>query len=155
MIAEQTVLSKRHSSGRLIVQQGAQAGNTFFLKGASTILGREVGVDIVINDPECSRRHVRITTLPGGYTIEDLGSTNGTLLNGDRTDLDDPVASPRPEPRRFEIDDDVPAEGVRRIFHWDSPFSWPYDWPDVKVPYNGTWCAERADWTGKKRGSDR
>ena len=65
MAAEQTILSQRHSSGKLIVQQGPQAGNTFFLKGAVTILGREAGVDIVLNDPECSRQHIRITSLPG------------------------------------------------------------------------------------------
>jgi sulfite reductase alpha subunit-like flavoprotein len=90
MVAQQTILSQRNSSGKLIVQQGPQAGNTFFLKGASTILGREAGVDIVINDQECSRRHVRITSLPKGYMIEDLGSTNGTLLNGE------PLSKPQP-----------------------------------------------------------
>jgi len=83
VVAEKTILSQRHSSGKLIVQQGPQAGNIFFLKGALTILGREPGVDIALNDPECSRQHIRITSLPGSYMIEDLGSTNGSLLNGE------------------------------------------------------------------------
>src|ERR1700690_619684 len=93
MVAEQTILSQKHSAGKLIVQQGPQAGNSFFLKGAFTILGREAGVDIVINDPECSRRHVSITSLPEGYLIEDLGSTNGTLLNGELLSKPQPLNS--------------------------------------------------------------
>ncbi len=82
MSVEQTMLSQRYSSAMLIVQQGPQVGNTFILKGALTTLGRDSGADIVLNDPECSRLHVRITSLSGHYLIEDLGSTNGTLLNG-------------------------------------------------------------------------
>jgi len=93
MAAEQTMLSQRHSSGKLVVQQGPQAGGTFFLKGAATILGREAGADIVLNDPECSRQHIRITSLPGHYLIEDLGSTNGTLLNGELLTKPQPLNS--------------------------------------------------------------
>lgn len=93
MAADKTILSRRHSSGKLIVQQGSQAGNTFILKGAVTILGREAGVDIVLNDPECSRQHVRIIALPGHFMIEDLGSTNGTLLNGDLLSKAQPLSS--------------------------------------------------------------
>jgi hypothetical protein len=47
-------------------------------------LGRDITNDITINDPECSRHHMRLTRGAGGYTIEDLGSTNGTFVNGQR-----------------------------------------------------------------------
>ncbi len=38
----------------------------------------------MINDPEVSRHHCRLTQGGGGYTLEDLGSTNGTFVNGQR-----------------------------------------------------------------------
>lgn len=39
---------------------------------------------IVINDAEISRRHARLTFQGGKYVLEDLGSTNGTFVNGQR-----------------------------------------------------------------------
>jgi predicted component of type VI protein secretion system len=49
-----------------------------------TVLGRDVSNDIVIGDSEISRQHSRISRTPGGYVLEDLGSTNGTYVNGER-----------------------------------------------------------------------
>ena len=45
-------------------------------------VGRSQENDIVINDPNVSRRHARISRADGGFVVEDLGSTNGTLLDG-------------------------------------------------------------------------
>jgi predicted component of type VI protein secretion system len=44
------------------------------------VLGRE-GTDIVVQDPEVSRRHAAVRDHGGGVAIEDLGSTNGTFVN--------------------------------------------------------------------------
>jgi predicted component of type VI protein secretion system len=44
------------------------------------VLGRE-GTDIVVPDPEVSRRHAAVREHGGGVAIEDLGSTNGTFVN--------------------------------------------------------------------------
>ena len=44
------------------------------------VIGRE-GTDIVVADPEVSRRHAAIREHDGGIAIEDLGSTNGTYVN--------------------------------------------------------------------------
>jgi hypothetical protein len=45
-------------------------------------VGRSQENDIVINDPNVSRRHARISRADNAFLVEDLGSTNGTLLDG-------------------------------------------------------------------------
>ncbi len=74
------------SSGsfRLIVRRGPQPNQIYELNKDVISLGRDITNDIVINDPEVSRHHTKITRGGGGYTLEDLGSTNGTFVNGQR-----------------------------------------------------------------------
>lgn len=45
-------------------------------------IGRAPGLELVIGDDFVSTSHARIVPAPGGPLLEDLGSTNGTLLNG-------------------------------------------------------------------------
>jgi hypothetical protein len=78
------------SSFRLIVRRGPQPNQIYELNKGIITLGRDITNDIVINDPEVSRHHCRLTQGGGGYTIEDLGSTNGTFVNGQR------LSGPRP-----------------------------------------------------------
>ncbi|MBN1564206.1 MAG: FHA domain-containing protein [Anaerolineae bacterium] len=72
------------SNFRLIVRRGPQPNQIYDLNKGIITLGRDITNDIVINDPEVSRHHCRLTQGGGGFTIEDLGSTNGTFLNGQR-----------------------------------------------------------------------
>src|SRR5439155_9596270 len=52
--------------------------------GESKTLGRALTADVVIDEPSLSRLHARLTVDDGGrLTVEDLGSTNGVLINGD------------------------------------------------------------------------
>jgi len=52
------------------------------LQSAQTLIGREDG-DIVTQDPECSRRHARVDIHSDGTVwLVDLGSTNGTFVDG-------------------------------------------------------------------------
>ncbi len=68
----------------LTVRTGPHEGTVFELDKETVILGRDVTNDIVLSDAEVSRRHSRMTLSPQGYVLEDLGSTNGTFVNGER-----------------------------------------------------------------------
>lgn len=72
------------SSFRLIVRRGPRPNEIYELNKGVITIGRDITNDIVINDPEVSRHHLRLTQGGGGYTLEDLGSTNGTFVNGQR-----------------------------------------------------------------------
>ena len=73
-----------NDSFRLIVRRGPQPNQTYDLNKDVVTIGRDITNDIVINDPEVSRHHLRFTQVASGYNIEDLGSTNGTFINGQR-----------------------------------------------------------------------
>jgi predicted component of type VI protein secretion system len=66
----------------LTVITGPAAGETLELEG-ELVIGRE-HADLDIADPEISRRHVAIRVVDGGVEVEDLGSLNGTFVNGER-----------------------------------------------------------------------
>ena len=60
-----------------------QTGSQVFpLRGPRTVVGRAADCDIVLNAPSVSARHALIIHSGAAYSIQDLGSTNGTLLNG-------------------------------------------------------------------------
>ena len=69
---------------QLIMRSGPTPGAAFTLEGDQISVGRDSTNEIVINDAEVSRRHARLTFQGGKYVLEDLGSTNGTFVNGQR-----------------------------------------------------------------------
>lgn len=72
------------SQFQLIMRTGPTPGATFILEGDQLNIGRDSTNEITINDAEISRRHARLTFQGGKYVLEDLGSTNGTFVNGQR-----------------------------------------------------------------------
>ncbi len=85
-----TALPSKTASGvkrplaNLFVRQGTQAGMNFPLMGEVYLIGRDMDLPISIQDTQVSRRHAQITFNSLGFWIEDLGSTNGTYVNGVR-----------------------------------------------------------------------
>lgn len=69
----------------LFVIGGESTGYVFTVQGPS-VLGRSHEVELPLKDDGISRRHARIAPRGGMLWIEDLGSTNGTLVNGHRID---------------------------------------------------------------------
>jgi hypothetical protein len=62
-----------------------QAGQQIPLSDQA-VIGRMPGCDVQLDDPSVSRRHARISRGPQGWLIEDLGSTNGIMVNGATVD---------------------------------------------------------------------
>lgn len=71
----------------LKVVSGPNSGAEFALQtGATYILGKDPHLcDIIFQDLSVSRQHARLTTTEAGVLIEDLGSRNGVLINGEAT----------------------------------------------------------------------
>jgi diguanylate cyclase (GGDEF)-like protein len=89
----------------LVVIYGGELGRRYPLGGAeSTVveIGRALGNTIVIEADSVSRQHARLYPEGDGYWVEDLGSTNGTLVNTERIE----------GPRRLEHGDLIKIGGV-------------------------------------------
>ncbi len=67
---------------QLVMGRGPEPGKVYELPRSSVTLGRDPGNAVTVNDPQVSRQHARITPQGGLLVIEDLGSTNGTTING-------------------------------------------------------------------------
>ncbi|MGE0710234.1 MAG: protein kinase [Planctomycetota bacterium] len=73
------------SSFRLVVEKGPQKGSFLRLKAnGQVVVGREAQNDLAIKDPQASRKHFRIEAKLGEYRLQDLQSSNGTFVNGER-----------------------------------------------------------------------
>jgi hypothetical protein len=69
----------------LTVLTGPQAGKVVTVNGAPVTIGRADDADLVVDEPGLSLRHARFARTPGGsFYVEDLQSTNGTLVGATR-----------------------------------------------------------------------
>lgn len=98
--------AKKHGLAREIVEVVVEGGNTYPLEGRGPwSVGRSEENDIVVADPNVSRRHARLIRSENGFMVEDLGSTNGTLLDGS------PI-----ERERIESGDELTFGGINARF---------------------------------------
>jgi hypothetical protein len=66
---------------RLRMQLGPTIGQVYTMLGNTLTLGRAQDNDVVLDDPQVSRHHARVIRRGDQIIVEDLGSTNGTLVN--------------------------------------------------------------------------
>ncbi|MCB1197082.1 MAG: sigma 54-interacting transcriptional regulator [Deltaproteobacteria bacterium] len=66
----------------LVAMTGPHAGTVFTLQQGEMVAGRTPETDIFLQDHQVSRKHAQFTVLHGETQINDLGSTNGTFVNG-------------------------------------------------------------------------
>ena len=67
----------------LIIENGQMAGQRWLVDSDSVIIGREVGVaHLLLPERQVSRKHAMIERTESGFVLVDLGSKNGTFLNG-------------------------------------------------------------------------
>ncbi|WP_227767817.1 FHA domain-containing protein [Zhaonella formicivorans] len=76
------------NSYKLVVRESGESSNLqpgdIFPLGDQVVLGRYADSDIAIGDPHISARHAALRQENGFLVLQDLGSTNGTFLNGKR-----------------------------------------------------------------------
>lgn len=83
-------------------------GNQYLLTKDKTVIGRGSGCDIVIDDPGISRKHLEIDITDNGVIARDLGSTNGTYVEGHQV------------PAATLLDGNTITIGRTRILYWAS-----------------------------------
>lgn len=71
---------------KLVVSQNGMVEGHYFLDKPRFTLGRLLQSDICLNHPSVSNLHAVIVTLSNDHILEDIGSTNGTLINGEKID---------------------------------------------------------------------
>lgn len=84
-----TVLAGAPSGAHVVVTRGPLAGRCYAV-GTELIVGRQ-DADLLIDDPQVSRRHAVVRAIDGELQVEDLGSANGTFVNGARVDEPRPL----------------------------------------------------------------
>ncbi|MBO1902028.1 FHA domain-containing protein [Leucobacter weissii] len=70
----------------LVVRRGPDLGARFLLDQDVTVAGRHPAVDIFLDDVTVSRRHAEFGRSGTAFSVRDLGSLNGTFVDGHRID---------------------------------------------------------------------
>jgi pSer/pThr/pTyr-binding forkhead associated (FHA) protein len=90
---------KKGTPRRLVVTEGSLQGTTVTLADAPVTLGRAHDSTLVLTDDYASNKHARLVPTADGWSLEDLGSTNGTYLGSSKVSR--PTAVPVGTPIRI------------------------------------------------------
>jgi hypothetical protein len=82
LVRVEVVYVEDENTIQLVMVRGPQSGQVFELPRSSISIGRDPGNQVGIQDAQVSRLHARITPQGGLMVLEDMGSTNGTTVNG-------------------------------------------------------------------------
>lgn len=88
-----TIIDVPQTGDTLTVQSGNDRGSTHNLPGKDMVVGRGQSSDIVLDDVKVSREHARLVYNNGMWAVLDLGSANGTYLNGQKISGQQPLAN--------------------------------------------------------------
>ena len=75
---------RQSGGGRLLIVKGPDRGESIVIGRVAFTLGSGSGCDVPLSDPTISRRHLGIEPSPQGVVARDLGSTNGSFVQGAR-----------------------------------------------------------------------
>jgi diguanylate cyclase (GGDEF)-like protein len=107
---------------RLIALTGNAVGEVFIIEEGTTTVGRSSAATIHVDDPNSSRNHCLVVRTGETITIKDLGSTNGTFVNGDRLKPEcvlrdgDKVQVGSATIFKFSLQDQVEEEAHRQLY---------------------------------------
>lgn len=79
---EQVAPAPVGTGASLLIHEGGSAPRTVRIGAGTATIGRLSECEVVVHDPGASRRHAQLRQQDGDWTLTDLGSTNGTQLNG-------------------------------------------------------------------------
>ncbi len=124
-IPSQLISALAGKSGFLMVvgtQSLEVTGQMFKLTNPEMVLGRSPDADVRLNDDGISRKHSKFTRIgPGKFRVEDLGSTNGTFVNGERVEAadlkdGDKIHVGSTAVLLFSLHDEVEEQFTKRMF---------------------------------------
>jgi pSer/pThr/pTyr-binding forkhead associated (FHA) protein len=101
----------------ILVAQTGPLNNQRFSLRSGLLVGRDPACDVVIPDRQVSRHHARLTLTPRGVLLEDLGSKNGTHLNG----------MPLEEPALLQDGDAIQIALAQQFIYLSSDATLPLD----------------------------
>ena len=89
---QEAIASLPSRSALLVVRRGPNIGARFLLDSDTTTVGRHPEAEIFLDDVTVSRRHADFLRDGTGFAVKDLGSLNGTYVNGERISGTAPLA---------------------------------------------------------------
>ncbi|MEW5743436.1 MAG: FHA domain-containing protein [Myxococcota bacterium] len=85
--------ARRAPQAKLVCEAGPSSGQEFTLEGDEVVIGRAADNPVSIPDTSVSRKHALVRKTGDGWAVSDLGSGNGTLLNGEAVSDETPLSN--------------------------------------------------------------